>query len=81
MATTRWQKLRAQAARGAKAASSGASRLLKEAHRRASDKRTHRKIKKSLQKTGRVLRAASIAGYTAGRAEMRRRPARRARAK
>ena len=71
MAMTRWQRFKAQAGRGAKAASSGAGRLLKAARRRATDKGTHRKIKKSLQKTGRVLRAAGTAAYAAGRAEMK----------
>jgi hypothetical protein len=52
---------------------------LKSARRRATDPRTHRKIKHSLLKTGRVLKAAGSAGAAAGRAEMRggkRRPAR-----
>lgn len=90
MATTRFQRLAIQAARKAKAAAGlaakGADRLLKEARRRVTDKRTHRKIRQSIQKSGRVLKAASTAAFAAGaaaaRAEMNagpRRPARRAR--
>jgi hypothetical protein len=64
-----------QAAKRAKAAAAQvvreADRLLKEARRRATDKSTHRKIKQSLQKTGRVLRAASAAAVAAGSAAAR----------
>jgi hypothetical protein len=92
MATTRFQRLAIQAAKRGKAAAAeavrGADRLLKEARRRVTDKRTHRKIAQSLQKTGRVLKAASTAAVAAGsaaaRAEMnagKRPAARRARRK
>lgn len=75
MATkTKLQRLAMQAAQRAKAAAAvatrEANRLLKEARRRVTDERTHRKIKQSLQKTGRVLKAASAAAAAAARAEM-----------
>jgi hypothetical protein len=80
MPMTRLQRLAMQAATRAKAAATlavrEADRLFKEAKRRATDKRTHRKIKQSLLKTGRVLKAASTAavaaGAAAGRTEMNR---------
>ena len=75
MATkTKLQRLAMQAANRAKAAAAvatrEANRLLKEARRRVTDERTHRKIKQSLLKTGRVLKAASAAAAAAARAEM-----------
>jgi hypothetical protein len=80
MATrNQFQRLAIQAAQRARAAAAlatkQANRLLKEARRRATDPATHRKIRQSLQKTGRVLKAASTAAVAAGRAEMSR-PAR-----
>jgi hypothetical protein len=77
------QRLAMQAAKRAKAAAAlatkQANRLLQEARRRATDPRTHRKIRQSLQKTGRVLKAASAAAVAAGRAEMGKPGRRRAR--
>lgn len=73
-AKSKLQRLAMQAAKRAKAAAAlatkQANRLLKEARRRATDPATHRKIKQSLQKTGRVLKAASAAAVAAGRSEM-----------
>ncbi len=81
-AKTRLQRLAMQAAIRAKAAAAlaarEADRLLKEARRRATDERTRRRIKQALRKTGRVLKAASVAAVAAGRAEMNR-PTRRRR--
>jgi len=83
-AKTRLQRLAMQAAQRVKAAAAvatrEANRLLKEARRRVTDERTRRRIKQSLQKTGRVLKAASAAAAAAARAELnkgRRAPARR----
>ena len=60
MATkTRLQRLAAKTGRSA-------NRLFKAARRRATDPRTHRKIRQSLAKTGRVLGAAGKAAYAAG---------------
>jgi hypothetical protein len=82
-AKTRLQRLAIQAATRAKAAATlatrEANRLLKEARRRATDERTQRRIKQALQKTGRVLKAASMAAVAAGRAEMNRSTRRRRR--
>ena len=73
-AKNKLQRLAMQVAKRAKAAAvlatKQANRLLKEARRRVTDPRTHRKIRQSLQKTGRVLKAASSAAVAAGRAEM-----------
>jgi hypothetical protein len=73
-AKNKLQNLAMQAAKRAKAAAAlatkEANRLLKEARRRATDPATHRKIRQSLQKTGRVLKAAGAAAVAAGRAEM-----------
>jgi predicted ATP-dependent protease len=73
-AKNKLQSLAMQAAKRAKAAAAlatkQANRLLKEARRRATDPATHRKIRQSLQKTGRVLKAAGSAAVAAGRAEM-----------
>jgi predicted ATP-dependent protease len=75
-ASNRLQRLAMQAAKRARAAAAlatkQANRLLKEARRRATDPATHRKIRQSLQKTGRVLKAAGSAAVAAGRAEMSR---------
>ena len=73
-ASNRLQRLAMQAAKRARAAAAlatkQANRLLKEARRRATDPATPRKIRQSLQKTGRVLKAAGSAALAAGRAEM-----------